>query len=415
MQAPVWSRRALERLMAIGEVPGESETRRGGRRVFLVALVLATALTVPQILADLVAGHRWVAGLNTIAVIVPLGILVLMWRWPRRFDALLSAMFAVIMLAMVGEVILFGGLLASGLVPIFGLVVALAALLVAGTRLALVWFGVFVAIVVFSVFSDRWIEPRYRLADPTADGAFSLIATGIVTMAIIVYFVRQRDLFQRRSDDLLHNALPDVIAHRLREGSRIADDVPAASVLFADVVDFTPMSASMTPAELVGLLDELFTAFDGSVAELGLEKIKTVGNAYMAAAGVPVARDDHAIAIAELALRMRDHVATTPVGGRSLRIRIGIASGPVTAGVIGTHRFAYDLWGDTVNTASRMESSGLAGEIQITPETYTLVRERFRCQPRGPIRIKGKDEMITYLLLERREHPVRIGAPDDLR
>jgi adenylate cyclase len=220
----------------------------------------------------------------------------------------------------------------------------------------------------------------------------------------MIYFIRQRDRFQRRSDDLLHAILPDQIAAQLKdEPGTIADDVSSASVLFADVVDFTPISATMSPAELVGMLDELFTVFDGFVTTLGLEKIKTVGDAYMVAAGVPQARPDHAVAIAELALRIRDHVATTTFGGRQLQMRVGVASGPVTAGIIGTHKFAYDLWGDTVNTASRMESSGLPGEIQLAPSTYELLRDTYRCRPRGPVRVKGKAEMITFLLLGRLE------------
>ena len=209
----------------------------------------------------------------------------------------------------------------------------------------------------------------------------------------------------------MHAILPDQIAAQLKdEPGTIADDVPSASVLFADVVDFTPMSANMSPGELVGMLDELFTVFDGFLIDLGLEKIKTVGDAYMVAAGVPQARPDHASAIAELALRIRDRVATTTFGGRQLRMRIGVASGPVTAGIIGTHKFAYDLWGDTVNTASRMESSGLPGEIQLAPSTYELLRERYRCRPHGPVQVKGKAEMMTFLLLGRREDPG--GAAD---
>src|SRR5205823_5117645 len=209
-------------------------------------------------------------------------------------------------------------------------------------------------------------------------------ATGIVTAAGVIYFVHQRDRFQRRSDDLLHAILPDQIAARLKDRpGTIANDVASASVLFADVVGFTPMSAAMSPGELVRLLDELFTIFDGLVTELGLEKIKTVGDAYMVAAGVPEARPDHARAIAELALRIRDHVATTTFGGRQLQMRVGVASGPVTAGIIGTHKFAYDLWGDTVNTASRMESSGLPGEIQLAPSTYELLRDGYRCRQIG--------------------------------
>jgi len=220
----------------------------------------------------------------------------------------------------------------------------------------------------------------------------------------MIYFVHQRDRYQQRSDDLLHAILPDRIAAQLKdEPGPIADDVPSASVLFADVVDFTPMSASMSPSELVGILDELFTAFDGFVDQLALEKIKTVGDAYMVAAGVPQARTDHADAIAELALRIRDHVASNPIKGRRISLRIGISSGPLTAGVIGTHKFAYDLWGDTVNTASRMESEGIPGSIQISAASYELIKDGFVCEPRGPIEVKGKARMQTYLLLSKRD------------
>jgi guanylate cyclase len=150
------------------------------------------------------------------------------------------------------------------------------------------------------------------------------------------------------------------------------------------------MSATISPGQLVGLLDEVFSAFDRFVDELGLEKIKTIADAYMVASGVPVPRDDHADAIAELAIRIRDHVATSTFGGRQLQMRIGIASGPATAGIIGTHKFAYDLWGDTVNTVSRMESSGLPRRIQLAPSTYELIRERYACESRGSVQIKGK-------------------------
>jgi len=184
-----------------------------------------------------------------------------------------------------------------------------------------------------------------------------------------------------------------------------ADDFAAASVLFADVIDFTPMSAGMSPTQLVGLLDEVFSVFDGVVGELGLEKIKTIGDAYMVAAGVSVARSDHALAIAELALRIRDHAAASPVHGRPLSFRIGIHSGPVTAGIIGTHEFAYDLWGDTVNVASRMESGGVPGAIQVSAATRGLIAEAYVCQPRGLVPVKGKKEMEAYLLVSRRATP----------
>jgi guanylate cyclase len=161
----------------------------------------------------------------------------------------------------------------------------------------------------------------------------------------MAYFVRQRDRFQQESDDLLHNILPDEIATRLKtDQSMIADDFDAATVLFADVVGFTPMSARMSPPELVGLLNDVFSTFDDFVQDLGLEKIKTVGDEYMVAGGVPRPRPDHAHAIADLALRVQDHCAQHQFDGHDLQLRIGINSGPVVAGIVGTHKFAYDLW-----------------------------------------------------------------------
>ena len=183
----------------------------------------------------------------------------------------------------------------------------------------------------------------------------------MITMIFVAlfYFVRQRDRFQRESDNLLHNILPDTVAERLKvDDGMIAESFDAASVLFADIVGFTPISAEMAPEELVSLLNEVFGAFDSIADELGMEKIKTVGDEYMAAAGVPQPRHDHAHAAAELALRLRDLVLTQSFGGLTLPLRIGVNSGPVTAGIIGTAKFAYDLWGDTVNVASRMESTG---------------------------------------------------------
>ena len=190
----------------------------------------------------------------------------------------------------------------------------------------------------------------------------------------------------------------------------IADDFLEASVLFADVAGFTPMSAGMAPAELVGLLNEVFSICDGFVEELGLEKIKTVGDEYMVAAGVPHPRPDHAHATAVLALRMRNHFASNDVLGRRLSFRIGINSGPVTAGIIGKRKFSYDLWGAAVNAASRMESTGIPGSIQISAETYQMIRDDFVCEERGVVAVKGLGEMTTYLLLSRREQvPAEIG------
>ena len=165
----------------------------------------------------------------------------------------------------------------------------------------------------------------------------------------------------------------------------IAAHYESASVLFADVVGFTPMAAAMVPLRLVNLLNEVFSAFDDLVEKHGLEKIKTIGDCYMVAAGVPRERADHALALVQLALDMRDAVASRTFGGERLAFRIGVNSGPVVAGVIGRKKFIYDLWGATVNLASRMELHGQSGTVQITRSTYELVGAEFDCESAGTI------------------------------
>jgi len=208
---------------------------------------------------------------------------------------------------------------------------------------------------------------------------------------------------QERSERLLLNVLPAPIAARLKQTqSVIADAFPEASVLFADLVDFTRRSQRSSPQQVVATLNDLFSAFDRLARRYGLEKIKTIGDAYMAVGGLPDPRPDHAQAVAEMALAMRDEVARrADPAGQPLQVRIGIDTGPVVAGVIGTDRFSYDLWGDTVNTASRMESHGIPGCIQVTARTYGRLRDGYRFQRRGPIPVKGKGDMVTYLLLSK--------------
>jgi guanylate cyclase len=371
--------------------------------VLVAALVVGTLLNIPTIISDFNAGYTLVAALNLVVVAVTPVFLALLRRRPHRLAWIINGIFVLVLAVQLLETTVYGGLLESGLVVVFGLAFTLGALVAISLKAAIWWFVVFAASVVYAVVIPSLVDPIYEVPDPTADAAFNLVATGVLVLAALAYFAHQRDRFQRRSDDLLHNILPGEIADRLKGGKMlIADDFAAASVLFADVVNFTPMSAGMVPAALVGLLNDVFTSFDELVAELGLEKIKTVGDEYMVAAGVPRPRADHAHAIAELALRIRDHVATTEVAGRRLSLRIGINSGPVTAGIIGTHKFAYDLWGDTVNTASRMESEGVPGSIQIGPATYELIKDAYACEARGRIPVKGKLAMETYLLISRR-------------
>jgi class 3 adenylate cyclase len=209
---------------------------------------------------------------------------------------------------------------------------------------------------------------------------------------------------QEKSEALLLNILPESIAERLKQSTEvIADSFPEVSVLFADLVGFTRISSSTSPEMLVSLLNEVFSAFDRLAEKHQVEKIKTIGDSYMVVAGLPEPCENSACAIAEMALDMlREIRRFKPDVAASFHLRIGINTGPVIAGVIGTKKFSYDLWGDTVNTASRMESHGIVDEIQVSELTYNLVKDNFELEKRGAIEIKNKGEMVTYLLKGRR-------------
>ncbi len=205
---------------------------------------------------------------------------------------------------------------------------------------------------------------------------------------------------QEQSERLLLNILPEEIANRLKRGdSTIADTFADVTVLFADIVGFTQLSSQVSPTQLVALLNDIFSTFDNLAEKHGLEKIKTIGDAYMVVGGLPIPRPDHAVAIAEMALDMLDAIDEfSNTHNQNLSIRIGINTGPVVAGVIGIKKFIYDLWGDTVNTASRMESHGKPGCIHVTPTTYQELQEKYIFESRGAIEVKGKGMMNTYLL-----------------
>ena len=213
---------------------------------------------------------------------------------------------------------------------------------------------------------------------------------------------------QEKVEQLLLNVLPPPIVSRLKhQQSSIADSFPEATVLFADIVGFTKIADLISPTTLVDLLNDIFSSFDLLTQKYGLEKIKTIGDAYMVAGGIPTPKSDHAEAIALLALDMQQAIARfNTQRGKNFSIRIGIHTGPVVAGVIGIKKFIYDLWGDTVNTASRMESHGLPGSIQVSETTYQILRNQFLFEARGAIDVKGKGKMPTYFLKRRKYSPV---------
>ena len=237
------------------------------------------------------------------------------------------------------------------------------------------------------------------------------VGTSLILFAIVFYAVREaaraEEVAEReykRSESLLVNILPETVARRLKSSTQIvADRYDDASVLFADMAGFTARASHNSPTQLVQLLNNVFTAFDHLVDKHGLEKIKTTGDGYMVVSGVPVQRVDHAHALARFALEMVAVAATLhDQHGDAVPIRIGISSGPLVAGVVGKRKFFYDVWGDAVNVASRMESTGVAGRIQVSMETFELLKEDFVLEPRGAGEVKGKGVISTWLLLGRR-------------
>jgi adenylate cyclase len=314
--------------------------------------------------------------------------------------------------------LVLGGFAASSGVILWSLVAPLAALVLCGRQGAVLWFVGFTAAVVLGVLAEPLAAHGNSLPSWLVDVFFGLnLATpSLAALLLLVYFVGQKDRAmallaheREKAERLLLNVLPREIASVLRDGQpqgTIAEYHPAVSVLFADMVDSTEITARLSPERVVELLNEVFSYFDALVNKYGVEKIRTIGDNYMVAAGVPVHRPDHAHVLAALALEMNEFVNR---GGRqqaaAVRFRIGMNCGPVVAGVVGTHKFQYDVWGDAVNTASRMESHGEPGRIQITRQMYELIRDRFRCTPRGVIDIKGKGDMETWFLEGAIEHP----------
>lgn len=304
-----------------------------------------------------------------------------------------------------------GGYVASSAVSLWAIVAALGTLFFFGVNGSIPWF---VAFAVLSVASGL-LEPTLArnaapIPDPIRVAFFVLNVLGVAVTAYLLlqYAVRARDQAFARSERLLLNVLPRPIAERLKHTPGIiAESHPEVTVLFADVVDFTPFTLQTAPERVVGVLDEVFSAFDRLAARHGLEKIKTIGDAYMVAAGLPVARPDHAEAMANMAIDMLTEFARQRVAlDLDLAIRIGMESGPVVAGVIGRDKFSYDLWGDTVNTASRLESLGLPGRIQVGVGSYQRLGTSLRFEERGEIEVKGKGRIRAFLLLPPSESDV---------
>jgi guanylate cyclase len=310
-----------------------------------------------------------------------------------------------------------GGFKQSSVVIIWAALCPLGSLLLEDLRSTSFWIVGFVILLILSAALQPVLSPA-ALPEPFVTWFFVLNVGAVITITfgLLYYFVGRRNFFQQRAEMLLLNILPKEISDALKAEHRtIADQYAAVSILFADVVGFTPMAAKMTPMELVDLLNQVFLCFDGLIENYNLEKIKTIGDCYMVASGVPRSRADHAVALVNLALDMQATVAGTSFGGRQLALRIGINSGPVVAGIIGRKKFIYDLWGESVNLASRMESHGRTRCIQITRTTYELIKDAFDCEAMGIIEVKGAGQTeVWHVLGSKKSGSAAASAPTPL-
>lgn len=381
-------------------------------KAILAILVFAESLVCIfwiYTLSGLGEGYAIMAAVPYVYIIVSYASLLIFYR-SKKFEYFTFTQLVMLLVMPFFMQWAIGGYEASSGIAIWAILSPIGALMILGTRQSTPWF------ILFGLLAGLSWRLNYMFVGNTLpipahikDTFFLMNIMGVacILYAVMRYFQSQKErtlhelsLEQARSEKLLLNVLPKSIANRLKDNDmRIADSHEEVTILFADIVGFTKMTASMPPAELVDLLSQLFSRFDGLADQLGLEKIKTIGDGYMVVGGAPVSRDDHATVIAQLALGMqRELAAFNEITGNNLQMRIGISSGPVVAGVIGTSKFAYDIWGDSVNMASRMEKTGLPDMIQVSETTYQLLKAHHTLEPRGPIEIKGKGEVNTYLL-----------------
>jgi guanylate cyclase len=407
--------RVLARLAPIGADPRDDDDTRAGKA--LLVLISALILPISLLWAVLYLAFGSPVGWVPLVYFVTLLAAMVVFSRNRNFAQFLRVSQVAILLAPTLSMIPLGGFLDSGGVGLWGVLAPLGALVFSDVRAAARWFVAWVVVFLGSGIAGELlggVSPTVPQWFTSTMLALNIAVGGTIVFTLLAVFANQRRAAlaalreeQARAESLLLNILPRSIAERLKaETQTIADQFGSASILFADVVDFTPLARSLPPGEVVGMLDRLFSRFDALADRYGVEKIKTIGDCYMVAAGVPSPRPDHARALALMALDMQAAMcAVDEVGQLGLELRVGINSGPVVAGVIGRKRFLYDLWGDAVNTASRMESHGTSGRIQITRATKELLDDEFVCEPRGAIQVKGKGEMEAWYLVRRRAAP----------
>ena len=394
-------RSLLERAISIADQPADDDDARLRKRVGVVAglATIVAPLSLPLAAPTPAIGLALALVLAlSISSIANLAMLARSKRFERYVVFLISCgpVFVIVATVLAGGVTHTPSLVWAFLVPAY-------ALLALGPQRATPWFLAFLVTLVVAVAIDPFVGGLFQPPPYVVQLLFYLQGVGIpltITFLLLRYVDIRRRTAEARSDDLLTNAIPPSIATRLKHGEdRIAEAYPATTIVFADIAGFTPWAQQTDPARVVALLDDLFSRFDAAAAQLGIEKIKTVGDAYMAAAGAPLARADHADAALGFGRAILVEVREwRQANDLALQVRVGMASGPVVGGIIGQRRILFDLWGDTVNTAARMESSGAPGRIHLAASTRVLLGDDgFEAHQ---VDIKGLGTMTTYFLTD---------------
>jgi adenylate cyclase len=397
-------RSLISRFARVGADPSGPPEEALRKQTLVLSAGVITALAVVWVVSYWLMGLYLSAAIPFVYQLISVANLAVFAR-TRRYQFFRASELGLSLILPFALQLSLGGFIPSSGVVLWSFTAPLGALLFSGRREAVRWFGAFLAVIALAGVLDPLLANKTAEIPPWVVVTFFVLNVLGVTGTcyfLLHYFVGERDraaaavAYEReRSERLLLNVLPEPIAERLKAGeSVIADAADEAGVLFADIAGFTPLSAAMEPRQIVQLLDEVFTEFDALAEKHHLEKIKTIGDAYMVASGLLDSGDRHAENLALMALEMLEVVKPRA----PLALRIGIDIGPVVAGVIGRKKFIYDLWGDTVNTASRMESHGVTGGIQVTERAYRRLRDGFALEDRGVIDVKGKGPMRTYLL-----------------
>ncbi|MBU1235776.1 MAG: adenylate/guanylate cyclase domain-containing protein [Gammaproteobacteria bacterium] len=423
----------LDRLRTAGVEPGDSEEQRLNKSLLMFATGLISVASMLWVAIYWALGPE-VSSTPPLAFELVLVGNLLLYIATRNFDFFRVTQLALFLFGPFAMQWGMGTFIDSSGIVLWGLLAPVGAILFFGVRESIAWFFAWVFMILMSGFFDFYLAPPVNARLPFAVPVQTVVvffALNFVAVATIIYLLLRYSIQekqkiqarlqeahvaleaeQERSERLLLNILPSPVAERLKASDQtIADGFADVTVMFADIVEFTRMAAHMSPEEVFAMLNRVFSAFDELAEKFGLERIKTIGDAYMVAGGLNQNNACHSEAIADMAIAMRDLLQRDfSINATKLQARIGIGSGPVVAGVVGKKKFIYDVWGDTVNIASRVTSEGSPGMIQCDVPTWERLRDRFEFMDPRTLHLKGKGDMTVYRLLGRKAPSVSAAS-----